>query len=70
MTIDKYIQIIANSYFWVFIVLVIIQSLYSFFSPEYKRKVAILEKFGKVEAGITLTNLFVWVLFIISIKLM
>ena len=68
MTKEYLIQLSANSYFWVFIVALIIEILFMF-SNEYKIREEAKRKLGLLPLGISPITILCWTLFLISIKL-
>lgn len=65
MNIDQYIYILSKCYFWVFIVVFILNFLYSL-GDEYKKREEIAEKLGKAPMGISYTGIFYYTLFVFS----
>jgi hypothetical protein len=55
----------ANIYFWLFISISILSSLYMF-TDEYKENKEILKRFGKVSNSVTHIGFIMWFLFILS----
>jgi hypothetical protein len=68
MTTQQYIQLVANSYFWVFIAGVVIELIYHG-SEEYKKLKEIRKNLGTYPLELEFSTLIAWTLFIISIQL-
>ena len=65
MTTQYLIELAAKSYFWVFIVLMSVDLLYTF-TDDYKKRKEIKEKLGLLPIGINFSSVISWTLFVMS----
>jgi len=65
LTLEYFIPLCANIYFWAVIIAIILNIIYSY-SDEYERVKEIRIQKGKFPLGITHENVRAWVLFILS----